>query len=452
MYSLGAAAAALALNLTASVLSVYFGESAVVQGDQWGHSQACTALMQKNHSVYNALDADRKKLIFGDLEGLLPQPDSPGGSIVIFGARGGDDKGKHGEHRGDTIPMCNSIIEMGWSCLPLFYSDEAFEDLHRIASTSDGYISRVNPDVYEGVTLEKYEALLEQLGDMGLAAMPHPRFMQLFGSKEALARISNLRTGMADTVMYQDEATFRVTFSNNLAQGARVLKQNRGSQGEGIWICKLEDESLYGTREPLSLDSGVLVTEALDNSVQRKTLGQLLDHGAQYLDQGDVGGGLVDQAFMPRIIEGEVRVMFVGDTPVEIVHKKPKEGGVSATLKSGATYTRYSPDDALFARLMKSFQRDIPLLLPSLGLQDHPLPLLWTADFILGPARHPWSDADGDHFFIGELNCSCVGITTQLHLTKKVAAEAIKICQAHREMRDNGSMVRSNQTGAAAAA
>ena len=33
------------------------------------------------------------------------------------------------------------------------------------------------------------------------------------------------------------------------------------------------------------------------------------------------------QAFMPRITEGEVRVLMIGDTPVEILHKKPKEGG-----------------------------------------------------------------------------------------------------------------------------
>ena len=40
-------------------------------------------------------------------------------------------------------------------------------------------------------------------------------------------------------------------------------------------------------------------------------------------------------------LSAQVRVLFIGAKPVEILHKKPKEGGVSATLKSGATYTRY---------------------------------------------------------------------------------------------------------------
>lgn len=52
-------------------------------------------------------------------------------------------------------------------------------------------------------------------------------------------------------------------------------------------------------------------------------------------------GQLIDQRFLPRIIEGEIRVNMIFDKPVQIVHKKPTEGGVSATLASGATYTSY---------------------------------------------------------------------------------------------------------------
>jgi hypothetical protein len=38
-------------------------------------------------------------------------------------------------------------------------------------------------------------------------------------------------------------------------------------------------------------------------------------------------------------LQGEVRVLFVGSTPVEIVHKKPKPGGLSATLKVHSKYS-----------------------------------------------------------------------------------------------------------------
>jgi hypothetical protein len=319
----------------------------------------------------------------------------------------------------------------------MFYSDEAHDDILALADGADGYISRVNPDIYPGVTMEMYEGLLEELSAMGLASMPHPRFMRLFGSKEALVRIGSLRTGLPDTIMYRDEATLRETFRANLAAGPRVLKQNRGSQGEGIWICRLDDASLYNATGTLADDVTVTVTEAVDNSVTRHTVSTLLDFASKHVGGG---GEIVDQAFMPRIAEGEVRVMFVGDTPVEILHKKPKEGGVSATLKSGAVYQRFSPEDPAFARLMRSFSKDIPRLLPSLGLDGHPMPLLWTADFILGPPRPPWSDNTGlDYYFIGELNCSCVGITTQLHLTDLVADKAIGVCREHRRKRDEAN-------------
>ena len=48
------------------------------------------------------------------------------------------------------------------------------------------------------------------------------------------------------------------------------------------------------------------------------------------------------------------------------------------------------------------------------------LPLLWTVDFILD------TDADGkDTFKIGEINCSCVGFTTELSIADLISEAAI---------------------------
>lgn len=48
------------------------------------------------------------------------------------------------------------------------------------------------------------------------------------------------------------------------------------------------------------------------------------------------GGQLINQRFLPRITEGEVRVLMIFDRPVHVVHKKPGKKGLSATLFSGA--------------------------------------------------------------------------------------------------------------------
>mmetsp|Transcript_38773 Transcript_38773/g.72763 ORF Transcript_38773/g.72763 Transcript_38773/m.72763 type:complete len:120 (-) Transcript_38773:395-754(-) len=112
---------------------------------------------------------------------------------------------------------------------------------------------------------------------------------------------------------------------------------------------------------------------------------------------------------------------MVGPNCIELVHKKPAEGGVSATLQSGAVYTKYKPDDKKFAKLMAKWMADKDEVMAALGIGDQPLPLIWTSDFILGE-----KDADGDDtYVVGEFNCSCVGITQQLYLADSVGKTAL---------------------------
>jgi hypothetical protein len=74
--------------------------------------------------------------------------------------------------------------------------------------------------------------------------------------------------------------------------------------------------------------------------------------------------------------------------------------------------------------MSKFVNLDLPLIMPALEMSDEPLPLIWTADFILGP-----KDAEGkDTYVVGEFNCSCVGISQQLHLAPMLAAAAITVC------------------------
>merc|ERR1719263_349486 len=65
----------------------------------------------------------------------------------------------------------------------------------------------------------------------------------------------------------------------------------------------------------------------------------------KYLEGGkEAGGQLVDQRLLPRISEGEVRVLLAGDTCQMIIHKKPEGGGLSAVGGMSA-YTYYEPED-----------------------------------------------------------------------------------------------------------
>jgi hypothetical protein len=134
----------------------------------------------------------------------------------------------------------------------------------------------------------------------------------------------------------------------------------------------------------------------------------------------DAGAMIVDQRFLPRIIEGEVRCLMFGSKLVSLVHKVPQAGTLSATLQSGANYTNYEPDDPKFAKLVEKFHADLPKIMDCFGLSNEPLPLLWTADFIFGE--------DDETYYIGEFNCSCVGITQQLELAPVVAETVLQSC------------------------
>jgi len=359
------------------------------------------------------------ELTAGAIVALEPAPPSPAGTIVVLECEGGTDKRSDG-HRADTIPICNALIKQGWNAYPVFYSDAKYDQLLTELSDVTGVIPRVNPGTYEGVTNSKLNALQTKLAaDFGVKLMSSPDVRVKMGAKDALVKIKDLQCGMPDTFAYYDMQSFTSNFPTVMSTGPRVLKQNRGSQGSGIWICELD----HYPGGLLPGDTVLKLTEAVDNHVEHRTLDDFMAFCEQYIVGEE--GQLIDQRFLPRIVEGELRVNMVFDKPTQIVHKKPMEGGLSATLASGATYTNHEPDDPQFSDLMSKFVNlDLPLIMPALEMSDEPLPLIWTADFILGP-----KDAEErDTFLVGEFNCSCVGISQQLHLAPMLAAAAITLC------------------------
>merc|ERR1712226_702814 len=249
------------------------------------------------------------------------------------------------------------------------------------------------------------------------------------GAKDALTNVANMNIGLPDTLSYYDEDAFKTGFKKTMAFQPRVIKQNRGSSGEGIWIIKLKSGSYcanYGDKS--CEDADVLdMMEANDNHSESHTVAEFIEfciNGrtgssgtwtskgvGKYLEGGkEAGGQLVDQRFCPRIVEGELRYNMVGDTLIGIIHKKPKEGGISAVGGTGSVYTYYGPKEKKFANLTKSFTSiDLPKIMPALGLEAEPIPLWWTSGFI--NSSEPGTAAKDEKWIVGEFNCSCVGIS-----------------------------------------
>lgn len=337
-------------------------------------------------------------------------------NIIFFEVRGGSDKGSDG-YRKDTMPMVNELKKRGWDAEVIFFEVGKKDEIYNYAKNNAiGYVSRINPGNLKEEN--EYFDMLRKLCDDGLVGMPHPDAMIGYGAKDALTKLNNTPLVPDDTYAYYDIKTFKESFPKTLAKGQRVLKQNRGSTGEGIWRVRLPDNVSYPGSGSLPLDTKIICTEAKDNHTEERQLGEFMDFCEQYII-GD-NGMLVDMTFLPRIVEGEIRLLMLYDTPVNVVHKKPAEGGdnFSATLFSGAKYRYDDPKE--WSELVESFLSQLPAVRKKLG--DYELPLIWTADFILD------TDEDGgDKYVLGEINCSCVGFTSQLELASNVADAIIKI-------------------------
>lgn len=346
-------------------------------------------------------------------------------SIVVFEVEGGSDKFIDG-HRRDTMPIVAALRAQGWNAEVLYFRPEWTEDLYTyVTENFSGYISRVNPGNVPGGE-RGYFDLLTRLSEAGVVGMSTPAEMLAYGAKDALVKLRDTDLVPADTAAYYDLASFFETFPISLSYGERVLKQNRGSTGSGIWRVQLADRELAAKIKPgtaLPVDTKLKCTEAVDNHTELRELGEFMDFCGQYII-GD-NGMLVDMRFMPRIVEGEIRILLVGPHPVFVVHKKPAEGGdnFSATLFSGAKYTYDQP--AAWQELVDEFAAARPEIAEKLGGDN--IPLIWTADFMLDTAE------DGaDTYILGEINCSCVGFTSELDMgiQELVAKEAIARVQA----------------------
>lgn len=346
-------------------------------------------------------------------------------NIVVFEVQGGNDKGEDG-HRKDTMPIVDAIKAQGWNAEVIYFEADKSEEIYnKVAAEFDGYISRVNPGHIPGGEKGYFDLLTKLSNEAGLVGMSTPEEMMAYGAKDALVKLNTTDLVPEDTVAYYKVEELHSTFPSSLSYGERVLKQNRGSTGSGIWRVQLEDKDYAATIEPgttLPLDTKIRCTEAVDNHTEVRELGDFMTFCEQYI----VGenGMLVDMRFMPRIVEGEIRILLVGPYPVFVVHKKPAEGGdnFSATLFSGAKYTYDKPEK--WQELVDLFAEARPVIAEKLGGDN--IPLIWTADFMLD------TKPDGsDAYVLGEINCSCVGFTSELDMgiQELVAKEAIKRCE-----------------------
>ncbi len=338
--------------------------------------------------------------------------------VIIFEGRGGTDKGPYGFRR-DSKPIIDSLKDRGWTAEIIFYSDEDRGEIYRYThQKADAYISRVNPGNLKDET--GYFQMLRELVANGIEGLPHPDAMVAYGAKNSVERLKGTDIVPPDVYTYYTFEELKDNFPKSLSTGVRVLKQNRGSTGEGIWRVEVLEPKKYKGDVPM--DATLKLTEAKDNHTETKTMQEFLEFCIQYLEGNN--GMLLDMPFLERIVEGEIRILMLRDKVVNVVHKKPAQtkDAFSATLFSGAKYRYDKPEK--WPELVSMVEKMVPTIREKLGNYD--IPLIWTADFILDTDK----ETGKDKYVLGEINASCVGFTTHLELSDNIADEVLELMDA----------------------
>jgi hypothetical protein len=132
------------------------------------------------------------------------------------------------------VQVFEALAAVGIGARPVVY-DEAFADAVRDELLAvDGILVWVDP-IHQGKTRAALDPLLREIATRGPWVSAHPDIILKMGVKDVLYRTRHFDWG-ADTHRYDNAKTFRIEFPPRLrAAGPRVLKQNRGNGGQGVW-------------------------------------------------------------------------------------------------------------------------------------------------------------------------------------------------------------------------
>jgi hypothetical protein len=283
-----------------------------------------------------------------------------------------------------------ALARQGVTAEPAVFCEEAADDLRIQLLDMDGVLVWVDPiATATGQCRNTLDDILRQVAEAGVFISTHPDVIGKMGVKAVLHRTRSLGWG-TDTHFYETVSAFQSDFPGLLASGPRVLKQNRGNGGIGVWKVTSADADK------------VRVQEARGGAVERTV--QLADFVAERLNEFEAAGGLVDQPFQVRLLDGMVRCYMSGDQVAGFGHQMVRALAPAAAGPAGPRL--YSgPDDARFQGLRISMERDwTPGLMRLLDIDAAALPVIWDADFLLGPKT-----PDGeDSYVLCEINVSAV--------------------------------------------
>src|SRR5215813_2153678 len=296
--------------------------------------------------------------------------------------------------------IAKALRDVGLDVEAAIYADEVADEVREQLLGVDGVLVWVDP-VREDGNRAKLDRILRDVASHGVFVSSHPDVILKMGTKEVLYRTRSMSWG-TDTRLYMTFEQFQRELPQCLAEGKpRVLKQNRGNGGSGVWKVEAVDP-----RAPVAR---VRVRHAQRGSQEsEESLDEFVARCAQYF-QGE--GRIIDQVYQPRLTDGMVRCYQVRDRLAgfgeQLINAlSPAAPGAAPNDAPQPGPRLYYPPTRLdFQKLTNRLEREwLPEMCRVLSIDPAELPVIWDADFMYGP-----KDAAGeDTYVLCEINISSV--------------------------------------------
>jgi hypothetical protein len=295
-------------------------------------------------------------------------------------------------------PLFEAFASNGTPAAPAVYHDDFADEVEAQLRECRAVLAWCNP-IEDGRRRDRLDAMLRRVADAGVIVSAHPDTILKLGTKDVLFDTRDLPFG-SDARRVDGLRQLEEELPARLQSGARVLKQYRGHSGVGVWRVELA--------VPDSPRGLLRVRHAKRGSDEElMDLRGLLERMAPYFEAAN-GGHMIDQPWLPRIVEGMVRAYVVEDRVAGFGHQAvialhPGEPGQPAPQPGRRIY--HGADLPQFQDLKKHLEtRWIELLRERVGLPRDRLPFLWDCDFMFG-------DRGGhstEHYVLCEINVSSV--------------------------------------------
>lgn len=283
---------------------------------------------------------------------------------------------------------------------PAMYHDEVADQVREQLKEVDAVLVWVNP-IEGGRDRSVLDAMLRDVATGGVFVSAHPDVILKMGTKEVLYRTRDLEWG-CDTHLYNCFEDLCRQLPQRLAAGkVRVLKQCRGNGGNGVWQVQPADAT--------GSTALVRARHALRGSVeQTMPLAEFLRLCEPYFAGN---GRVIDQAYQDRLPEGMIRCYLVHDQVVGFGHQAinalfptpPGEPPTAAPQPGPRLY--HPPTKPEFQHLKHKLETLwVPAMQQRLGIDTQSLPVIWDADFLLGPRTEPGEE----RYVLCEINVSSV--------------------------------------------